>query len=252
MPNINKVVYGNTTLIDLTDTTATASDVASGKYFYGKDGVKTEGTASGGGGVISIVETPDAHGGTVIEINATVQNDVQVDQNGSIILPTTQGGGSSDVHSASGDITVVSDIVVSAGGTPSAVFPGLQLPFIPDFLWLWQDPTDYQTNGVAFSPFVMAVKKFPNVLPFRHSASLTSYSTYANRTHLFFSTTNRSTSTDPAYPGGYCVTTFVCMNLDVSPGWNMNNDGTITVSTNNGGADNTIKAGTWHYQALKG
>ena len=47
---INKVEYGNTTLIDLTDTTATASDVASGKYFYTASGVKTEGTASGGGG----------------------------------------------------------------------------------------------------------------------------------------------------------------------------------------------------------
>lgn len=45
---INKVEFGNTTLIDLTDTTAEASDVASGKYFYTKAGIRTQGTNSGG------------------------------------------------------------------------------------------------------------------------------------------------------------------------------------------------------------
>ena len=40
----NKVIYGNTTLIDLTADTVTASDVASGKTFHQKDG--TIGTGS--------------------------------------------------------------------------------------------------------------------------------------------------------------------------------------------------------------
>ena len=46
---ISKIVLNNTTQIDLTDTTAVASDVATGKYFYGADGVKITGTASGSG-----------------------------------------------------------------------------------------------------------------------------------------------------------------------------------------------------------
>ena len=52
----NKVVYNGQTLIDLTDTTAEAADVAAGKYFYTKAGVRTAGTNSGGGGASNIVE----------------------------------------------------------------------------------------------------------------------------------------------------------------------------------------------------
>ena len=41
---INKVNYGNTTLIDLTDTTATASEVLSGYLFHDVTGTLVEGT----------------------------------------------------------------------------------------------------------------------------------------------------------------------------------------------------------------
>lgn len=62
-PYVNKVVYGSSTLIDISDTTATASDVASGKYFYTAAGQKVQGTASSGSVVIS--DTTDSHGGTI-------------------------------------------------------------------------------------------------------------------------------------------------------------------------------------------
>lgn len=44
-----KVILNGNTIMDVTDTTAVASDVAQGKIFYDADGVRTEGTAQGGG-----------------------------------------------------------------------------------------------------------------------------------------------------------------------------------------------------------
>lgn len=46
---------GTAEFTDVSDTTAAAADVAAGKFFYTALGVKTEGTASGGGGVSNIV-----------------------------------------------------------------------------------------------------------------------------------------------------------------------------------------------------
>ena len=49
---------GGTALFsDVSDTTAAAADVASGKYFYTASGVKTAGTNSGGGGIGTLLTT---------------------------------------------------------------------------------------------------------------------------------------------------------------------------------------------------
>ena len=43
-PNVNKVVFGDATLMDITDTTAEPSDVAAGQVFYTRSGARSVGT----------------------------------------------------------------------------------------------------------------------------------------------------------------------------------------------------------------
>lgn len=59
---VNKVVYGTTTLVDLTDTTATADKILEGYGAYGKDGEWMDGTASAGGATVAVAtETPSSN-----------------------------------------------------------------------------------------------------------------------------------------------------------------------------------------------
>lgn len=70
-PYVNKVQLADgTTIMDLTPTTAVASDVASGKYFFTASGQLTLGSASGGTAAISVVDTTDTAGGTIRTITA--------------------------------------------------------------------------------------------------------------------------------------------------------------------------------------
>jgi hypothetical protein len=46
--NVNKVIFGETTVIDISPTTAVEADVAQGKIFYKASGAQAVGTSQGG------------------------------------------------------------------------------------------------------------------------------------------------------------------------------------------------------------
>lgn len=80
---INKVKYGETTLIDLTGTTATSNTILQGYGAYGKDGVWIDGVAKQNTGMESV--TQDQEGFVVLdddEGNQIAVNPLSVTENG--------------------------------------------------------------------------------------------------------------------------------------------------------------------------
>ena len=65
---------GTASFTDVSDTTAAAADVASGKYFYTSAGVRTAGTSSGGGGTgVTLVASKSVTASTTSTSAATVE-----------------------------------------------------------------------------------------------------------------------------------------------------------------------------------
>ena len=109
----NKVVYNGTTLIDISDTTAVQSDVASGKFFYTASGQKVLGTASGGSGGTgqTATGTVTGDGTNVLEIPCNFEPD----------LIYVYGDMSSDVANRGiTSLTIIKDNSIYVGADTSA------------------------------------------------------------------------------------------------------------------------------------
>ena len=111
---------GTATFYDVSDTTAAAADVASGKYFYTSAGVKTQGTNSGGGGSSKNVQ----------------------------VLQSTSRANSSSLTKVLGDLTV------SKTGTYDIYWSGGRSNTSTSYTWgtrLYVDGSGYGTENTSWS-----------------------------------------------------------------------------------------------------
>ena len=77
---INKVIYGNTTLMDITDTTTTSGDVITGQVFYTSSGQRSVGTL--GNATTSTHGLMSASDKTQLNAIAALVNNFYVDEDG--------------------------------------------------------------------------------------------------------------------------------------------------------------------------
>ena len=137
--NLPKTGGGTATFTDVTDTTATASDVSSSKYFYTSQGVRTQGTNSGGSGdgyvwqdAQGYVHLSDEEGtqpiydtlnvnasGTFTPSQGHAYNSVVV-PSGSVTAPSTISGSSATVSTGTNTLTLSKTVSV----TPSVTTAG--------------------------------------------------------------------------------------------------------------------------------
>ena len=81
------ITKDNEVLLDLTETTATADDVAVGKYFFGKDGVKVAGAANGAEVIAAHNEDTSAHADIREEISQLSSEIVDIKSDVSQLTP---------------------------------------------------------------------------------------------------------------------------------------------------------------------
>jgi hypothetical protein len=95
---VNKVEFGNTTVMDITDTTAETEDVLDGKVFYAKSGARSVGTLGDATqsthGLMSASDKIKLDGITLLGVNLN-SNALTPDANGYVNIPVMTGATSS-------------------------------------------------------------------------------------------------------------------------------------------------------------
>ena len=172
---------GTASFTDVTDTTAAAADVASGKYFYTSAGVRMQGTSTGGGGTEAGTVTQDADGFLVLDDDPPAGP--------TLITKSITANGTYNASSDNADGYSSVTVNVSGGGggleyetgtwTPSSDIADYTIPFAnthttAPFYYLIYDSGD-SFVGVSGSNTMMALTTWSG--GFKYGNSVTWYGT---------------------------------------------------------------------------
>lgn len=144
---VNKVqLAGGTSLVDISDSTAVASDVTSGKYFYLASGQKVQGSRTGG---ISLSQ--DANGYVVLPTTGEAQifKAKTVTQSGTYNASSDGADGYSSVIVNAGTVNIVTTTSGTIGSSDNTLtFTGLNAEPIAFFVCMSPNASSVYCNGV--------------------------------------------------------------------------------------------------------
>lgn len=202
VPSIDVPVSGGGTasFVEISDTTAQASDVAQGKFFYDAHGVKTEGSASGGGGID-------------VEALSVTQNGTYTAPSGKAYSPVTvnvEGGGGAS-NFVTGTFTGT-----TAGAAMDVTIPytGSGYPIAIDIY-----PTGGFRGNSAFSNLIeiRALATWSGIKQNTTNAPSYSSSNVDNQNTFSVGYTNKSSSSSAtSYTGSFSTTALVCSGGDAT------------------------------------
>lgn len=125
---INKVIYGGNTLIDITDTTAQASTVLVGSAFYGRDGVKTNGSCTYNADTSDATAVAgDILTGSSAYVNGNKINGSMPNNGGTNVVVSTKAGTTIPVGYSDGSAKAVIDSASATALIPGNVKSGVQI-----------------------------------------------------------------------------------------------------------------------------
>lgn len=178
------------------------------------------------------------------------------DQDGYLVLDDQGGDGGGGVTAATGEITIASD-VASPTSSQSFLFPGLDLDFQPDFLWIGKTRASWLEHYNDSVHWIVAIRKtmFP---PWRVGNGTESDDSTSEYLFLY----NNQATYNPTFdeggnliPGtGYGINLASTLNQIpfTNNMWSVNADGTLSYSRASNTAQITLKAGSiYRYFAIK-